>query len=94
MDLGGGVAMQMVNNGKPNFKVDMDGVYVGRGRTMGFDSNPVLAALNDGTFISNDKVGVMYSDSTTAAVYKPEDWLTLTYIKENGFFRLDRSGKV
>ena len=93
MDLGGGVAMQMVNNGKPNFKVDMDGVSVGRGRTMGFDSNPVLASLNDGTFISNDKVGVMYSDSSTAAVYKPEDWLTLTYVKENGFLGSTGVGK-
>ena len=93
MDLGEGVSMQMVNNGKPNFKVDMDGVSVGRGRTMGFDSNPVLAALNDGTFISNDKVGVMYSDSSTAAVYKPEDWLTLTYVKENGFLGSTGVGK-
>ena len=29
MDLGEGVALQMVNNGKPNFKVDMGGVSVG-----------------------------------------------------------------
>ena len=93
MDLGGGVSMQMVNNGKPNFKVDMEGVSVGRGRTMGFDSNPVLAALDDGTFISNDKVGVMYSDSATAAHYKPEDWLTLTYVKENGFLGSTGVGK-
>ena len=93
MDLGGGVAMQMVNNGKPNFKVDMDGVSVGRGRTMGFDSNPVLNVLDDGTFISNDKMGVMYTDSTTAALYKPEDWLTLTYIKENGFLGSTGVGK-
>jgi len=74
MDLGEGVSMQMVNNGKPNFKVDIDGVSVGRGRTMGFKNNPVLATLDDGTFISNDKVGVMYSDYATAAHYKPEDW--------------------
>ena len=93
MDLGDGVALQMVNNGKPNFKVDVGDVYVGRGRTMGFDSNPVLASLNDGTFISNDKVGVMYTDSTTAAVYKPEDWLTLTYVKENGFLGSTGVGK-
>ena len=93
MDLGEGVSMQMVNNGKPNFKVEMDGVSVGRGRTMGFDSNPVLASLNDGTFISNDKMGVMYTDSTTAAVYKPEDWLTLTYVKENGFLGSTGVGK-
>ena len=93
MDLGQGVSLQMVDSGKPNFKVDMDGVSVGRGRTMGFDSNPVLASLNDGTFISNDKVGVMYTDSTTAAVYKPEDWLTLTYVKENGFLGSTGVGK-
>ena len=93
MDLGGGVAMQMVNNGKPNFKVDMDGIFVGRGRTMGFDSNPVLNVLDDGTFISNDKMGVMYTDSTTAAHYKPEDWLTLTFIKENGFLGSTGVGK-
>ena len=93
MDLGNGVAMQMVNNGKPNFKVDVGDVSVGRGRTMGFDSNPVLASLNDGTFISNDKMGVMYTDSTTAAVYKPEDWLTLTYVKENGFLGSTGVGK-
>ena len=93
MELGEGVSMQMVNNGKPNFKVDMDGVSVGRGRTMGFDNNPVLASLNDGTFISNDKMGVMYSDSSTAAVYKPEDWLTLTYVKENGFLGSTGVGK-
>ena len=93
MDLGGGVAMQMVNSGKPNFKVDMGGVSVGRGRTMGFDSNPVLNVLDDGTFISNDKMGVMYTDSTTAALYKPEDWLTLTYIKENGFLGSTGVGK-
>ena len=92
-DLGNGVAMQMVNNGKPNFKVDVGDVAVGRGRTMGFDSNPVLASLNDGTFISNDKMGVMYTDSTTAAVYKPEDWLTLTYVKENGFLGSTGVGK-
>ena len=93
MELGEGVSMQMVNNGKPNFKVDVGDVSVGRGRTMGFDSNPVLASLNDGTFISNDKVGVMYSDSSTAAVYKPEDWLTLTYVKENGFLGSTGVGK-
>ena len=93
MDLGSGVSMQMVNTGKPNFKVDMDGVAVGRGRTMGFENNPVLATLDDGTFISNDKVGVMYSDSATAAHYKPEDWLTLTYIKENGFLGSTGVGK-
>ena len=93
MDLGGGVSMQRVNNGKPNFKVDVGDVSVGRGRTMGFDSNPVLASLNDGTFISNDKMGVMYTDSTTAAVYKPEDWLTLTYVKENGFLGSTGVGK-
>ena len=93
MDLGQGVSLQMVDSGKPNFKVDMDGVSVGRGRTMGFDSNPVLASLNDGTFISNDKMGVMYSDSSTAAVYKPEDWLTLTYVKENGFLGSTGVGK-
>jgi hypothetical protein len=93
MDLGGGVALQMVNNGKPNFKVDVNGVSVGRGRTMGFKNNPVLATLDDGTFISNDKVGVMYSDYATAAHYKPEDWLTLTFIKENGFLGSTGAGK-
>jgi hypothetical protein len=93
MDLGEGVALQMVNIGMPNFKVDVGGVSVGRGRTMGFENNPVLATLDDGTFISNDKVGVMYSDSTTAALYKPEDWLTLTLIKENGFLGSTGVGK-
>ena len=93
MDLGEGVALQMVNNGKPNFKVDVNGVSVGRGRTMGFKNNPVLATLDDGTFISNDKVGVMYSDYATAAHYKPEDWLTLTFIKENGFLGSTGAGK-
>ena len=93
MDLGEGVALQMVNNGKHNFKVDVGGVYVGRGRTMGFKNNPVLSTLDDGTFISNDKVGVMYSDYATAAHYKPEDWLTLTFIKENGFLGSTGAGK-
>ena len=35
----------------------------------------------------------MYSDSATAALYKPEDWLTLTYIKENGFLGSTGVGK-
>ena len=85
MNLSESISMQMVNGDRPNFKVDVDGVSVGRGRTMGFDNNPVLSMLDDGAFISTDKVGVMYSDSSTAAQYKPEDWLTLTFIKENGF---------
>ena len=35
----------------------------------------------------------MYSDSSTAAQYKPEDWLTLTFIKENGFLGSTGVGK-
>ena len=93
MNLSESISMQMVNGDRPNFKVDVDGVSVGRGRTMGFDNNPVLAMLDDGAFISTDKVGVMYSDSSTAAQYKPEDWLTLTYVKENGFLGSTGVGK-
>ena len=93
MNLSESISMQMVNGDRPNFKVDVDGVSVGRGRTMGFDNNPVLSMLDDGAFISTDKVGVMYSDSSTAAQYKPEDWLTLTFIKENGFLGSTGVGK-
>ena len=93
VDLNDTMALQFVAGDNPNFKMKFDDVSVGKSRTMGFDNNPVLAMLDDGAFISNDKVGVMHSDTATTALYKPEDWLTLTFVKENGFLGSTGVGK-
>ena len=93
MDLNDTMALQFVAGDNPNFKMKFDDISVGKSRTMGFDNNPVLAMLDDGAFISNDKVGVMHSDTATTALYKPEDWLTLTFVKENGFLGSTGVGK-
>ena len=93
MDLNDTMALQFVAGDNPNFKMKFDDISVGKSRTMGFDNNPVLAMLDDGAFISNNKVGVMHSDTATTALYKPEDWLTLTFVKENGFLGSTGVGK-
>jgi hypothetical protein len=93
MDLNDTMALQFVAGENPNFKMKFDDISVGKSRTMGFDNNPVLAMLDDGAFISNGKVGVMHSDTATTALYKPEDWLTLTFVKENGFLGSTGVGK-
>ena len=93
MDLNDTMALQFVAGENPNFKMKFDDISVGKSRTMGFDNNPVLAMLDDGAFISNGKVGVMHSDTATTALYMPEDWLTLTFVKENGFLGSTGVGK-
>jgi hypothetical protein len=93
MDLNDTMALQFVAGENPNFKLKFDDISVGKSRTMGFDNNPVLAMLDDGAFISNGKVGVMHSDTATTALYMPEDWLTLTFVKENGFLGSTGVGK-
>ena len=94
LELNENMSLQMVNNSMPNFKMKLtDNVSVGRGRTLGFESNPVLNMLDDGAFIIKDNVGVMYSDTSTTLLYKPEDWLTMTYTKENGFLGSTGMGK-
>jgi len=93
MDLNDMMAIQLVSGHTPNVKLQFDGVSIGTGRTLGFDNNPVLAMLDDGVFVKNDKVGVMYSDTSTTALYQPEDWLTMTYTKENGFLGSTGLGK-
>ena len=93
VDLNDTMALQFVAGENPNFKMKFDDISVGKSRTMGFDNNPVLAMLDDGAFISNGKVGVMHSDTATTALYKPEDWLTLTFVKENGFLGSTGVGK-
>ena len=88
------MSLQMVENDMPNFKMKLsDDVAVGKGRTLGFESNPVLDMLDDGAFIVKDKVGVMYSDTSTTLLYKPKDWLTMTYTKEDGFLGSTGMGK-
>lgn len=94
LDLNENMSLQMVNSGKPNFKMKLsDNVAVGKGRTLGFESHPVLDMLDDGAFIIKDGVGVMYSDTSTTLLYKPQDWLTMTYTKENGFLGSTGMGK-
>ena len=93
IDLNDAVAIQLVSGHTPNVKLQFDDVAIGTGRTLGFDNNPVLAMLDDGVFVKNDKVGVMYSDTSTTALYQPEDWLTMTYTKEDGFLGSTGLGK-
>ena len=94
LNLSENLSLQMVSGDEPNFKMKLsDGVAVGRGRTLGFESNPVLDMLDDGAFIIKDKIGIMYSDTSTTALYKPEDWLTFTYTKENGYLGSTGMGK-
>ena len=93
LDLNDAVAIQFVSGHTPNVKLQFDDVAIGTGRTLGFDNNPVLAMLDDGVFVKNDKVGVMHSDTSTTALYQPEDWLTMTYTKENGFLGSTGLGK-
>ena len=93
VDLNDTVAIQFVSGHTPNVKLQFDDVAIGTGRTIGFDKNPVLAKLDDGVFVKNDKVGVMYSDTSMTALYQPEDWLTMTYTKEDGFLGSTGLGK-
>ena len=93
MDLNDTMAIQLVSGHTPNVKLQFDDVSIGTGRTLGFDNNPVLAMLDDGVFVKNDKVGVMHSDTSTTALYQPEDWLTMTYTKEDGFLGSTGLGK-
>jgi len=84
MALSDEVHIQMTN-GSPNFKVNLSDVVVGHGKSFGFNRHPVLDTLDDGVYVTTDKVGVMYSDTSTTGLYKPQDWLTLTYTDEKGF---------
>ena len=94
LDLNENMSLQMVNGDKPNFKMKLsDNVAIGKGRTLGFESNPVLDMLDDGAFIVKDNIGIMHSDTSTTALYKPEDWLTFTYTKENGYLGSTGMGK-
>ena len=94
LDLNDNMSLQMVNGNTPNFKMKLfDDVAVGRGRTLGFASNPVLDMLDDGAFIIKDNIGIMHSDTSTTALYKPEDWLMLTYTKEKGYLGSTGMGK-
>ena len=93
IDLNDMMAIQLVSGHTPNVKFQFDDVAIGTGRTLGFANNPVLAMLDDGVFVKNDKVGVMYSDTSTTALYQPEDWLTMTYTKEDGFLGSTGLGK-
>ena len=94
LDLNDNMSLQMVSGDNPNFKMKLsDDIAIGKGRTLGFESNPVLNMLDDGAFIIKDKVGVMVSDTSTTALYKPEDWLTFTYTKENGYLGSTGMGK-
>ena len=74
-----------LTGGTPNFKVSLSDVVVGHGKSFGFNHHPVLDTLDDGVYVANDKVGVMYSDTSTTGLYKPQDWLTLTYTDEKGY---------
>ena len=86
LDLNDNMSLQMVNGNTPNFKMKLfDDVAVGRGRTLGFASNPVLDMLDDGAFIIKDNIGIMHSDTSTTELYKTDDWLMLTYTKEKGY---------
>ena len=95
MALNDSMSVQMVdNNVVPNFKMKLsDDVAIGKGRTLGLESNPVLNMLEDGAFIVKDKVGVMHSDTSTTLLYKPKDWWTLTYTEEDGFLGSTGMGK-
>ena len=84
MALSDNLQMQLTN-GSPNFKVNLSDVTVGHGKSFGFNRHPVLDTLDDGVYVINDKVGVMYSDTSTTGLYKPQDWLTLTYTDEKGY---------
>ena len=74
-----------LTSGSPNFKVNLSDVTVGHGKSFGFNHHAVLDTLDDGVYVANDKVGVMYSDTSTTGLYMPQDWLTLTYTDEKGF---------
>ena len=89
------IAVQLVSGNKLNFKIGLpdSNLVIGHGRTLGFESNPVLAMLDDGVFIANDRIGVMSSDTAITALYKPADWLTMTYTKEDGLFGSRGLGK-
>jgi hypothetical protein len=86
MKLNDTTSMQLVSGNLPNFKVQVgEDTFIGKGRTAGMDYNPVMAMLDDGVFVSKDNVGMMYSDTSKTVFYQPEDWLTLSYTKEDGF---------
>jgi len=84
----------LVSGSLPNFRVQVgDDTFIGKGRTAGMDYNPVMAMLDDGVFISKDNVGMMYSDTSKTVFYQPEDWLTVSYTKEDGFLGSTGLGK-
>ena len=94
MKLNGTTSMQLVSGRLPNFKVQVgEDTFIGKGRTAGMDYNPVMAMLDDGVFISKDNVGMMYSDTSKTVFYQPEDWLTFSYTKEDGFLGSTGLGK-
>ena len=94
MKLNDTTSMQLVSGSLPNFKVQVgDNAFIGKGRTAGMDYNPVMSMLDDGIFISKDDVGMMYSDTSKTVFYQPEDWLTFSYTKEDGFLGSTGLGK-
>ena len=94
MKLNGTTSMQLVSGSLPNFKIQVsDNAFIGKGRTAGMDYNPVMSMLDDGVFISKDNVGMMYSDTSKTVFYQPEDWLTFSYTKEDGFLGSTGLGK-
>ena len=94
MKLNDTTSMQLVSGSLPNFKVQVgDNAFIGKGRTAGMDYNPVMSMLDDGVFISKDNVGMMYSDTSKTVFYQPEDWLTFSYTKEDGFLGSTGLGK-
>ena len=93
MGLTDGVAVQFVNDSSVNYKIDFDGLSIGKGRSGGFKSNGLTNLLDDGMFVSNDQFGMMYSDDAVTTTWNAHDNIQLQYIKENGFLGSTGAGK-
>jgi len=93
MGLTDGVAVQFVNDSSVNYKIDFDGLSIGKGRSGGFKSNGLTNLLDDGMFVSNGQFGMMYSDDAVTTTWNAHDNIQLQYIKENGFLGSTGAGK-
>ena len=93
MGLSDGVAVQFVNDSSINYKVDLDGLSIGKGRSGGFKSNGLTNLLDDGMFVSNGQFGMMYSDDAVTTTWNASDDIQVQYIKENGFLGSTGAGK-
>ena len=93
MGLSNGVAVQFVNDSSINYKVDLDGLSIGKGRSGGFKSNGLTNLLDDGMFVSNGQFGMMYSDDAVTTTWNAHDDIQVQYIKENGFLGSTGAGK-